>query len=191
MFADMIEGAWNNQFDSQTYKHLQTWVKVSVCAMTMETINHWGNITKVSISSKSHININPASGDNKVSYSASTKDIVAYENQFGQALNLTSHEIGSVFCIPEEITRNGKRGLEITVTVNTSIGATKTVHIPLYNTQYEALDSLDDAIGRLFILTLYFNPFSIVEGTCTLNYWNDQNEDLYLTPPSTQTGNQE
>lgn len=41
-------------------------------------------------------------------------------------------------------------------------------------------DAIAVAWGKLFILSLYFTPFNIIEGTCTLNYWNDQNEDLYL-----------
>ena len=41
--------------------------------------------------------------------------------------------------------------------------------------------------GLQYVLTLFFHPFNVVEGVCTLNAWNAQNEDLY--PDSSPTSN--
>ena len=38
---------------------------------------------------------------------------------------------------------------------------------------------LEYPAGLQYVLTLYFHPFNVVEGVCTLNAWNAQNEDLY------------
>ena len=62
--------------------------------------------------------------------------------------------------------------------------ATEFIYFSIKNTptdlDYEPLTSLSEAAGKLFIISLYFSPFNVIEGTCTLNYWNDQNEDLYM-----------
>ena len=178
MFADIIEGTWNTHFTSQQYSHLLTWVKVSVCAMTMETAKQWGNVTDVRISSRSTVAVDLSKDSNRISYSG-IQEIPAYNGPAeGIELNLTNKDIGSVFCIPE--TKDGKAVVSVSIT--TSNYGTKTVDVPLSDLNYVPLTSADQTIGKLFILSLYFNPFSLIEGTCTLNYWNDQNEDLYLTP---------
>lgn len=178
MFADVIEGTWNTHFSSQHYSHILTWVKVSVCAMTMETASQWGKVTDIKISSKSNVSIDLSKDSDKISYSGSTQ-ISAYNGPVeGTELNLTSTEVGSVFCIPE--TKDNKA--VVTVSITTSNYGTKTLEVPLSDLDYVPLTSADQTVGKLFILSLYFNPFALIEGTCTLNYWNDQNEDLYLTP---------
>lgn len=178
MFADVIEGTWNDHFSSQHYSHLLTWVKVSVCAMTMETAKQWGKVTNILISSKSTVSIDLSKDSNKTAYSGNI-NIPAYNGPAeGTELSLTSREVGSVFCIPE--TKDNKA--VVTVSITTSNYGTKTLEVPLSDLDYVPLTSADQTIGKLFILSLYFNPFALIEGTCTLNYWNDQNEDLYLTP---------
>lgn len=168
MHAGVISGTWNNHFPSQQYSHLLTWVKISVCAMTMETARQWGNVTKVTISCKNALNINLATSE--VTYSGE-QEIIIYEDSKGSELSLTSTELGSLFCAPET---------EYEIKIKTANYGEKTITVPLSDLNYNPLSSATDAVGKLFIISLYFNPFNIIEGTCTLNYWNDQNEDLYL-----------
>ena len=168
MHAGVISGTWNNHFPSQQYSHLLTWVKISVCAMTMETARQWGNVTKVTISCKNALNINLATSE--VTYSGE-QEIIVYEDSKGSELSLTSTELGSLFCAPET---------EYKIKIKTANYGEKTITVPLSDLNYNPLPSAEDAVGKLFIISLYFNPFNIIEGTCTLNYWNDQNEDLYL-----------
>ncbi len=37
-----------------------------------------------------------------------------------------------------------------------------------------------EAIGRCFVFSLYFTPYSVISGVTTLNSWDNQNEDIYL-----------
>ena len=41
------------------------------------------------------------------------------------------------------------------------------------------LTDVQQAAGKLYILTFYFKPFSLVESSCTLETWDAVNEDLY------------
>jgi hypothetical protein len=52
---------------------------------------------------------------------------------------------------------------------------------PLTNTK-EELEKLKYPAGMQYVLILYFHPFNVVDGVCTLNEWNAQNEDLYPDP---------
>ena len=71
-----------------------------------------------------------------------------------------------------------------TVSITTEFGGEKTIDISLSDLDYVEISDPAETVGKLYILRLYFNPFNIIEGTCTLNYWNGQNDDLYLTPPA-------
>jgi len=201
MFAGIISGDWNNHFQTQSYKHLLTWVKVSVCAMTMETARQWGKVTKVTISSKDSLNINLSTNPANVTYDYtkdSPKILTVYDDEAtGTELSLTSKVIGSAFCSPMTVSvpvigNDGKptganktvAGYEVSIT--TEHGGTKTIPVTLSDLDYVEITDPASTVGKLYILSLYFNPFNIIEGTCTLNYWNGQNEDLYLTPSANQ-----
>ena len=171
MFADVIEGTWDIHFPSQQYSHLLTWIKVSVCAMTMETSRLWGKVTEIKIKCKSSVDIDLSQASDKVTYGGEDQEITAFSSQTGLTLDLTSQEVGSVFCSP---------ATEYEITVSTEYTQNKTLTVSLTDLNYQPITSSKEATGKLYILSLYFNPFSIIEGTCTLNYWNDQNEDLYL-----------
>lgn len=175
MFASAIEGTWDKHFKSLDYKHLLTWVKVSVCAMTMETARQWGKVTDVTIKCKSRLDINLSKSSANVTYGGEPQYMTIFNDPAGKELNLTSQELGSVLCDP---------ATEYEVTIKTQNSTPKTLTVKLTDLDYNELTSPDQAAGKLFILSLYFNPFNIIEGTCTLNYWNDQNEDLFLTPPA-------
>ena len=171
MFADVIDGTWDEQMSNQQYGHLLTWIKVSVCAMTMETKEHWGKVKQITIKSKSNVNIDLSSNTERVTYGGADQQITVFNDPTGIELNLTSKEVGSVFCSP---------ATEYEVCITTENYSQKIETIKLSDLNYTEITDKDQTIGKLFILSLYFNPFKIIEGTCTLNYWNDQNEDLFL-----------
>ena len=49
---------------------------------------------------------------------------------------------------------------------------------PLTDTDEEK-KKLEYPAGLQYVLILYFHPFNVVDGVCTLKEWNAQNEDLY------------
>lgn len=174
MFADQISGTWNSHLPKQQYSHLLTWVKINFCAMTMEAARQWGGVTEITISSKDGLEIDLSKETNKVSYTGNDIEIKTFESAAGVLPSLTSTEAGSLFCSPST---------QYTVTIKTTnYPEGKVVPITLTDLDYQPLTSPSEAVGKLFIISLYFNPFNVLEGTCTLNYWNGQNEDLYMKP---------
>lgn len=173
MYAPEVYGTWTNPIEEQEYRHLLTWLKVCICATDPEAITAWGKVTKISVESNGQVDITAlGSNGGTIAYSGATP-IVALDTP--KNLQTTMQEVGSVFCSPE---------IEYTVTVETSLGGTKCIEIPLNilnpDDSLTAITDEGQAVGRLFILTLYFNRFDLVEGVCTLNSWNNQDEDLYL-----------
>jgi len=178
MFADIIEGTWDRKFEAQSYKHLLTWIKVSVCATTVDAARHWGNIKSISISSAAYADIDFAESGSSVTYSGSRTIPVDLKYKTGETgstgigIDITSRDAGEVFCSP---------AADFTIEVTTEHGGTRTVSIPKLTDENGAVISdIGQIRGKLFVISLYFSPFDIIEGTCTLNYWNDQSEDLYL-----------
>lgn len=172
MFADQISGTWRNPFPDQQYNHLLTWVKINFCAMTMEAARQWGNVQTVTITSDATVEIDLSeTGDERITYTGSNV-ITTFQNTEDIPLTLTNTEAGSVFCSPET---------SYTVTITTTnYPEGRTVPITLTDLEYAEIEDPSEAVGKLFIISLYFSPFNVIEGTCTLNYWNDQNEDLFL-----------
>ncbi len=172
MFADQITGTWNSHFPKQQYSHLLTWIKINFCAMTMEAARQWGGVTEITISSKDKLEIDLAKTSDKVTFSENVINIKTFENAEGVLPSLTSTEAGSVLCSP---------ATEYTVKIKTTnYRGGKDIPVILTDLDYQPLTSSSEAVGKLFIISLYFSPFNVIEGTCTLNYWNDQNEDLYM-----------
>jgi hypothetical protein len=172
MFADQITGTWNSHFPKQQYSHLLTWIKINFCAMTMEAARQWGGVTEITISSKDKLEIDLAKTSDKVTFSENVINIKTFKNAEGVLPSLTSTEAGSVLCSP---------ATQYTVKIKTTnYPDGKVIPIKLTNLDYQPLTSSSEAVGKLFIISLYFSPFNVIEGTCTLNYWNDQNEDLYM-----------
>ena len=159
------------------YKHLLTWVNVLVSANTIEAVNHWGKITKITIESSDNVEIGLT--DDSISYSTTCHPITAYSSNTGLALNITTTPAGSVLISP-------KTTLKVTV-YTTVFTEGKSVDITLRDMNNIEIDKnqnpddMSEVRGKLFVLNLTFTPLSILEGTCTLNYWNDQDEDLFLS----------
>lgn len=181
MFADQISGTWTKPLTVQEYSHLQTWIRVLASANTIDAGAQWGEIEKVTIKSSDKVNIEfPASIGSKstITYSDNKTDIVVYEKKNGSDgldLSITTSPIGEVFVSPQAT---------LTVTVHTATFTEgKTIEIQLRDLKNNIINEseVDTKVkGHLFVLNLNFNPLSIIEGICTLQYWNDQDEDIYL-----------
>lgn len=183
MFADQISGTWAEPFTVQEYSHLQTWIRVLASANTIDAGAQWGKIQKVTIRSSDAITITfpEENATSTVRYSDTMTDIVVYdkdtdtENPAGRSLSITTSPIGEVFVSPQTT---------LTVTVYTStFPEGKTVDIQLRDISNNIIPESaisEKVTGHLFVLNLNFNPLSIIEGVCTLQYWNDQDEDIYL-----------
>ena len=183
MFADQISGTWADPFTVQEYSHLQTWIRVLASANTIDAGAQWGKIQKVTIKSSASIVITfpKENATSTVTYSDTSTDIIVYdketdiENPEGRSLSITTSPLGEVFVSPQAT---------LTVTVYTStFPKGKTVEIKLHDISNKEIPESaisEKVTGHLFVLNLNFNPLSIIEGTCTLQYWNDQDEDIYL-----------
>lgn len=181
MFSDQISGTWTDPFTVQEYSHLQTWIRVLASANTIDAGAQWGEIEKVTIQSSDKVKITfptAAGAKSTISYSDTKKEIVVYEkedNSDGLELNITTSPIGEVFVSPQAT---------LTVTVyTTTFPNGKTIDIQLRDIQNKVITESEintKVKGHLFVLNLNFNPLSIIEGICTLQYWNDQDEDIYL-----------
>lgn len=166
MYAPMISGTWGNPLQTQTYQHLQNWVKVCVCATSQDAADVWGKITDISVSTQTSVSVDVTT--DAITYS-DDRTMSVFESKEGKSLHTTMQEFGSVFCSPAE---------EYTVSV--TIGG-KNVSQKIRVEPLESGIDLNKG-GNLVILTLYFQPFNMIEGVCTLNAWDAQNEDLYMNP---------
>ena len=189
MFAPPIQGNWNNHFDKQKFTHLLTWLKVCVCATTTEAGNYWGKLksitlvdvpTGLQINDLSKMQSDYENANRKVTLTSSdispikdeAGDTILHspnivDNSSGIELGINIQDVGSIFCYPQSSytliieCENGKT-IEKKVDLKALSGGT--IVLPA---------------GYQYVLTLNFHPFNVVEGVCTLNAWNAQNEDLY------------
>ena len=178
MFADQIASSWNSTSTPiQQYTHLQTWIKILASASTNDAAAQWGKITKVTIKSSIAVTISFPSGvteTSEISYSPLEQDIAVYQDDLvGKDLSITTTEIGSVFISPST-------SLSVTVHTKEFPDGMTVNNIKLYDLQHNEITDISKIRGYLFVLNLNFTPLSIIEGICTLNYWNDQDEDIYL-----------
>lgn len=187
MFAPEITGNWNNHFTSQRYRHLLTWLKVGVCTTTSEAASYWGKLKKITLKGVPNtltIDLGKQEGDgfkleNTVTYSSDNpdtqeiegiQDLPIFNPETGIDLAITTQEVASVFCHPSPT---------YTISIECENGKTIDISITLEALNQAEKDLLDYPAGLQYVLILYFHPFNVVEGVCTLNAWNAQNEDLY------------
>ena len=90
-----------------------------------------------------------------------------FNNTDGIDLGINIQDVGSIFCYPQS---------SYSLEIECENGTTKDIPIEL-----KALSgsTINFPAGYQYVLTLNFHPFNVVEGVCTLNAWNAQNEDLY------------
>lgn len=165
MYASELVGSWNTPFRTQMFKHIQSWVKVSVCATSLDAVHGWGKLEEIVLISKESLKIDLTNG--AISSDGADKQYVVMDKPHD--LHITSEELGSVFCYP---------GTEFKLRVKTEEKGTREVSVTIdKDTQGKPIT---DPKGKLFVIMLYFNEFDIIEGVCTLSSWNNVNENLYL-----------
>ena len=174
MFAPEITGDWNSHFTTQHYRHLLTWLKVCVCATTADAGSYWGKLQKITLKDvPTSLTIDLTKKEeefvqqNAVTFSAETQDVPILSSDDGIDLKITTQDIASVFCHPQP---------SYHLDIECENGKAEKIPITL-----EALDhsEITYPAGLQYVLILYFHPFNVVDGVCTLKEWNAQNEDLY------------
>ena len=185
MFADQIEGSYNVNFAPQNYKHLLTWIKVNVSATSAEAAKVWGKVTELSVGSRERSVEVIVSNESatEIKFSGDTLAIAA-TNVPDKNLSVIGQTVASLFCsgpytkIKNSNNTSDDLGYWITVSTN-KITDAKSVFVPITWDSGIPADERDPK-GKLFIINLYFNEVSVVSGVCTLHYWEDTAEDLYL-----------
>jgi len=187
MFAKEISGKWSSHFGTQSYDHLLTWIKINICATSHEAVDAWGKILRIYISSDREVQIDLQTGTRTYLPASTGNEADAFiptmykEDDDPEPITLSTatQEVGSVLCSPETeytlwIVSENKSDEKERRTVNmklTLMNEDDTITDVTHETQ---------AIGKCFVFSLYFTPYKVVEGVCTLNSWNNQNDDIYL-----------
>ncbi len=173
MFAPQISGKWTMPFEEQTYSHLLTWLKVCICATDTEAVSAWGDIDDISVITDNdypiYSSVTADLGTGQTEYSGASQPLHFFADDV--ALETVIKETGSVLCSPSSKYR---------LKVRTLSGKEKTILINLKDLAGNEINSNVDAAGKMFVITLYFNPFDVIEGICTLNSWNNEDEELEL-----------
>ena len=179
MFAPEITGKWDRHFTSQRYHHMLTWIKVCVCTTTAEASKYWGKLKKITLKDvPKYLTIDlsiPESDSFKTKdasiFSEDKVDEVIMESAQGLKMDIITQDVASIFCMPQQT---------YTLSIECENGTTQDIPIRLSVLEGENESLLEHPSGLQYLLILYFHPFNVVEGVCTLNAWNAQNEDLYL-----------
>lgn len=186
MFAEQIAGSYQENFGDFTFKHLLTWISFNASATSVDAAAIWGNITKLTITTPQSSLTVTLSGSigtpSTVNYSGETSVITVTETS--TPLSIKAVDLGSALCSPpysKVIDSKTYYGYDISVSTY-GIG-TKAIFVPLYDTDSQPITDPQAAIGKQYVISLYFNEVSVVSGVCTLKYWEDEREDLYVDRP--------
>lgn len=165
MYASQLSGTWQNPLPIQHYFHKLTWLKVEGRATDPDAIDNWGKILSISI-------VNPCSNieitlsDGAVNFTGEKKDLVALDTATG--LSVTVRDMGSLICTPDT-------EYEMKIVTEKS---TKTVSVTLKDESGKDLTAAGEAMGKLFIINLYFTPFNEINASCVLIPWFEQEVEL-------------
>lgn len=163
MFAPEISGRWNQQFgtanNSPVFQHLLTWIKVVTCATSYDAIDAWGRITSVTFDTAKEVKLSPV--DNSVTYSTDRQTFELVKTPI--ELSILKNDIASMFIAP--------CSASISLTIKAEDGRTATVNVSA---------SGGFMPGNQYIVVLYFDSLSVVDALCTLESWENQNDNLYL-----------
>lgn len=170
MFASQISGTWNTPFSTPlNFGHLQTWIKVCICATSEEAPDAWGKVTDIKIFTDDKVTVRLADGTK--TYSTTKKELDLIETSIPLEITTTQISEEGVFCAP---------ATSYTLEVTTEEQGTKIITIEnLYNLSNTKIKDKNDLIGKLCVLTLYFNEFATINGVCTLEAWSNEGENLY------------
>ncbi len=176
MFAKEIRGSWKQRFPTQEYKHLLTWIRITICASSPEAIDAWGTIPQITVNRDSEVSVNLETEE--YTYGGEQQPIETMSKDV--TLTTAIQQVGDVFCSPETAytvtVRYIKNGKVITKTVSLPLNI---IHVDK-NDKVESVTHESQAIGRCFVFSLYFTPNDVIEGECMLNSWSNQNEDVLL-----------
>lgn len=170
MFASQISGTWNTPFSAPlNFGHLQTWIKVCICATSEEAPDAWGKVTDIKILTDDKVTVRLADGTK--TYSTTKKELDLIDTHIPLEITTTQISEEGVFCAPATsytlmVTTEKQDPKEITIT-------------DLYNLSNTKITNKNDLIGKLCVLTLYFNEFATINGVCTLEAWSNEDENLY------------
>lgn len=200
MFADQMVGSHEINFGTQKFGHLLTWVKINLSATYAGASDVWGDVESLTIvSPKNNVEISFSSAKNQdgtlqestVSYTGVSEDF-SLTLPDDNGLNLTTKTFGQAFCTPPayavenegtgkyEYQDAGTGHIGYIVRVKTKNIPEKEVFVTLTKEDGSNIPGADYAVGKLFIINLYFNEIAVVEGICTLKQWEDQSSFIYL-----------
>ena len=190
MFAEQIAGSYQENFGNFTFEHLLTWISFNASATSLDAAAIWGNLTGLTITTpQCSLTVNLTSdlkSPRSVDYSGGSL-VVAVTDQ-STPLTVKATDLGSALCAPpyaKVIDSKTYYGYDISVSTS-GINVSKSIFVPLYGTDRHPIADPQQATGKQFVMSLYFNEVSVVSGVCTLKYWEDEREDLYVDRP-TQT----
>lgn len=189
MFARPIVGTWTEHFEPMRYEHALTWIKIAACAVSFNALEAWGKLKQISVWSKSTVDIDLSTKvdlipntrpdenlEDRYSYTGEGQWIKTLNFSEPQEITSTMDELGSVFCSPDTEYR-----LKIE-TVNNIVETTVKLNwLDFDNDDVTQLQIPGRAKGRCFVISLYFHPYNVVTAACTLDKWNIETDDIYLT----------
>ena len=184
MFAPRIEGTWRQRFEIQQYEHLLTWVKINIIATSTEAIESWGKVKRIAIISNDGVEV--TLGSDVIDYTDTFTELeVISTTEPAVDLSTVITPIGSTLSSPPTSTTtldNDDNTLAYRVKVTTELGGDKEISVGITDFEDNAISTADRTVtcGKLYILELRFNEYDIVNGVCTLNSWQNQNENIYL-----------
>lgn len=165
MYAPQLSGTWQNPLPVQHYFHKLTWLKVEGRATDPDAIDNWGKIQRISIVNRSS-NIEITVSDGAVNFTGDKKELAALETATG--LSVTVQDMGSLLCMPDT-------DYELKIVTEKS---TKTLSVTLKDESGKGLTSASEAMGKLFIINLYFTPVNEINASCVLIPWFEQEVEL-------------
>ena len=202
MFADQMVGTYSDNFANQRFKHLLTWLKINLSAASHKAAEIWGSVESLEIVSPStNVGITFATsvgGESTISYDDTSAELSLDLIPDDKALSLTVKAFSQVFCappakaikksdghfeyVPATYTGSDVKGFGYIMRVKTQNVNEKEVFVELKDDDNVSISESDDAVGKLYVITLHFHDIEVVEGVCTLKQWEDQNSDFYLSP---------
>lgn len=177
MHASQQQGSWQTPFATQSYKHLLSWIRVGYCALSHEAEDFWGKILKIeAIETPSTLSLDLGSG--KASYSGTANHVI-FEADTPMDINMSF--AGDYLCAPNVNEGKAYVKLKVTTQIEGKAKRETIVEVPLKKENGVDDVTMADASGQMYIVTLYFSSSVVIEGSCILSPWTEQNEDLFGT----------
>lgn len=183
MFSDLMKGSYENNYEEFMFEHLLTWISFNASVTSSDAADIWGTITSVQITTpKNSLQItlsNDLNNGSTIEYLGVPQDVQVVSGG-DIPLSVKAVKVGDALCSPPQKNPENEQEYGYKVVVATSKVGSKEIFVPLYDTDNEKITEPVEAIGKLFAISLYFNEVSVVQGVCTMKYWEDVTEDLYM-----------